>query len=159
MRADDLRGEPLRIYEAWLSCGYTEAQALEEVARSGVTAEQEMAELFENMGLPGDVARTAARGRRGPVGDPFDQMAEVFKTMGLSPEQARKAAIGRYGTESEARRAFTPEPKPTPQAAPPPSVPEIVERTDALTRQGVPLLEARRRAYREMYGSNPKGAA
>jgi len=127
-----------------VACGYSEQQALEEVERSGVAVEQELAELFESMGMSPEAARIAARGRGGrQTGHPFDQMRGMFESMGMSPEAARIAAIGRDSTETGARRRFAEATRP------------LRESAATLTRQ-VTLTESAR--LTEAAGGKPTSA-
>jgi hypothetical protein len=151
VKAEELKGEALQIFEAWLMCGYTEEQALQEVRHAGF----------------------------GDPPDPYDDMVASFQAMGLSEKQARAAATGRDLTESAARRGFaepakTTKPRPvkeTRQAGAarkvvplaerfePGGLPPIVARADELMRQGVLPHEAPLRAYQDLYGHDPKGVA
>lgn len=108
MQPHDLTGEARDLYESWRRLGHSEAQALDEVRRSGIIEQQGMEEAFLGMGLSPEQARFAAQGRDGGArpADPFEQMYEAFLSTGMSPEQARLAAIGRDGTEHQARRRF-----------------------------------------------------
>ncbi len=97
MRPADLPGEARELFEGWRALGRTEAQALDEVQRSGVLEELALAESFRGMGLSEAAARVAARGR-GPAPERpavEDRLFDAFVGMGLSESRARIAAAGR----------------------------------------------------------------
>lgn len=146
--------------------------------------EGELTEVFRSVGLSESQARVAGRGRAGrPVdADPFDELTGVFRSLGLSESAARTAATGRGVSELEARRSLAevetesvparqpgsqvqesgqPRPVELRESAVPkaPAVPMIVVETERLMAQGFGELEARRRAYRLIHGSDPGRAA
>ncbi|HEY1325131.1 MAG TPA: hypothetical protein VGF32_33065 [Streptosporangiaceae bacterium] len=109
MNVWDLRGDARDLYDQWRRVGLTEAQALEEVERSGILTRQDLAEQFEGLGLSPEAARYAAQGRHGEplTAHPFDQLVECFMARGMTREAATTAAIGREcRDETEAREAF-----------------------------------------------------
>jgi hypothetical protein len=179
MRVSDLTGEARRLYESWRELGYSERQALEEVERSGIAYEQELTEIFQNIGMSESAARCAALGHSsGAAVHPFDEAVKQFEGLGLSPEGAKVAAIGRDGTEARARKLFSeaarpPARRPVAETSRPttqasvvslqekidaPTLPRIVARADELRQQGYPASLAAKYAFREMYGRDPKGA-
>jgi hypothetical protein len=82
VKVGDLSGPARQLFEAWRAAGKTEAQALEEVHRSGIARERTLEELIEaRYGRAGD---TGGGGRAG-----FDLDAAV--------EAYRKGDTGRRG--------------------------------------------------------------
>lgn len=70
MRPTDLRGEALSVFEMWRNLGLSESAAMDEVRRAGYgpgterpTGFDELAGLFESIGLSPNAARVAAVGR------------------------------------------------------------------------------------------------
>lgn len=108
MEHHELTGEARDLYESWRRLGHSEAQALDEVRRSGIAHQQGLEDMFRSVGLSEAEARVAARGRDGgvPPADPFEQMYNMFLKTGMSEAQARAAAIGRDGTEYKARQKW-----------------------------------------------------
>jgi len=101
MRPADLPGEARELYEAWRVLGRTEAQAVDEVQRSGLLEELSLAESFRQMGLSEAAVQVASRGR-GPAptrppgeADTAARMFDAFVGLGLSESRARIAAAGR----------------------------------------------------------------
>jgi hypothetical protein len=134
VRASDLTGEARRLYETWREVGYTDAQALEEVDRSGILVEQQLIETYQRRGMSPEAAAAAARGRNGTSATlhPFDRLTEAYRRAGMSPEAARLAAIGRNGrTEAEARQTFAEVFKPLQESARPVSLLESSRLTEA----------------------------
>jgi hypothetical protein len=80
VKVGDLSGPARQLFEAWRAAGKTEAQALEEVHRSGIARERTLEELIEaRYGRAGD---TGGGGRAG-----FD--------LGAAVEAYRKGDTGR----------------------------------------------------------------
>jgi hypothetical protein len=97
MKASELTGEARKLYESWHDIGYSEAQALEEVERSGITVEEKLTAMFEARGMSSQAAHTAAQGRGGgAVRSSFDEMVRFYEGRGLSHEAA-KTAVDRVG--------------------------------------------------------------
>lgn len=188
MKLSELTGSAKAYYDDWRQLGLSEAQALEEVERSGIAVEQQLEEIFKRCGMDERAAHLAAQGRDGGVraAHPFDQAVRRYQGMGMSPEAAKTAAIGRDMTETQARRLYAEAARPeakTPLAQPvvettkmpsvptpvnlaeakrsvvplSESVPQIVARTEALVQSGLTEAAARRQAFREIYGREPRG--
>lgn len=109
MEQHELTGEARDLYESWRRLGHTEAQALDEVRRSGIGEQQALEDAFRSAGMSEAEAHIAAQGRDGGVrtADPFEQLYNMFLRTGMSEAQARAAAIGRDGTEHQARQQWT----------------------------------------------------
>ncbi|GAA2875641.1 hypothetical protein GCM10010517_36580 [Streptosporangium fragile] len=155
MKANDLRGDALQVFESWRALGYSEFEALQEVERSGVVIEEQLFEIFTSIGLSESVARIAARGRAGQTttGDPLEEVVQLFRTLGLSESAARVAAIGRGISEPEARWAYaeaarSPAPPTAPQATDPD--PPSVKRYWALREAGASTEDAQAQVLREL---------
>jgi hypothetical protein len=101
MRAEDREGEAQELFEGWRGFGYSEAEALDLVARSGVVREPEMYERFRTLGLKPRAASVAALGRYPePPASPRARMVVSFRNAGLSERAAQTAADGRDGPSS-----------------------------------------------------------
>ncbi|WP_431900228.1 hypothetical protein [Nonomuraea sp. bgisy101] len=149
MKADDLTGAAQDLYQRWRDVGYSERQALEEVERSGVLFEQQLAGVFEAIGMNESTARLAAQGRDGAVsGQPFDEAVQAYQRMGLSPEAARTAAIGRHSDEQQARKLYAESAR---RPAPASNVVPLTERTGPGSLRAI--------AYPQVYGQDWKGGA
>lgn len=89
LRRSDLSGESLRLFEAWRGLGYSEADALHNVA---------LEESFRRLGMTDSAARLAARGRDAgpPAGSGVDTaLRESFAALGLSGRALDVAVEGR----------------------------------------------------------------
>jgi hypothetical protein len=152
VKSSDLRGEAKQLFEEWRQLGYTEAQALDRVERSGLVQAPELYGRFRRLGLSQEAASTAALGRNpaGPT-DVRGRTVEAFKGMGLSDRQAQIAADGRDGpsvrpvSEAGSLSSLRPDPSNVRHV-----VAAIEEIASGLCREGVAEDKALREAAVEM---------
>lgn len=153
------------LYEAFRGMGLSEAEARAATdGRAGgvpVDPFDEMYKTFRGLGLSEAEARAAAIGRDGtehrarqvwaeaaappespPAPVPLPQLAERRREE--PPSGPRQVTLQEAGTMAR-----------TPEAQPVPQVPYIIARAETLMREGVGEDDARRQAYREIYGKEP----
>jgi hypothetical protein len=148
MRAQNLKGQAKELFEQWRALGYTEAQALDRVQRSGLVRDPELYETLRGVfGLSQEAASISALGRNPEPVDDDDRLARSFReTWGLSEAAAEVAVRGRdRGSSSRAVSEIS-----LSSLRPDPSniqyvVAAIEEITSGLYREGV----AENRALRE----------